>query len=109
MKRENAGSWNSGLKRIKFEMPILRNSKTVKINVDFFGIYKKYWVEEVPEGRQQRATSLLGAATPLAAPRGLVGSQLALWLPPFATRRVSIWKKTGGGFSEDPSPPRGGT
>ena len=38
--------------------------KAVKINVDFFGIYKKYWAEEVPEGRQQEATSLLGAAYP---------------------------------------------
>ena len=28
----------------------------VKINVDFFGIYNKYWAKEVPEGRQQGAT-----------------------------------------------------
>ena len=46
-----------------------------------FRIYKKYWAEEVPEGRQQVATSLLGAATPLDAPRGLVGSLLAHWPP----------------------------
>ena len=58
----------------------------------FFGIYKKYWAEEVPQGRQQVATSLLGAATPLAAPRGLVGTQLALWRPPFAIRRVCLEK-----------------
>ena len=42
--------------------------KAVKINVDFFGIYKKYWAEEVPEGRQGVATSLHGATTPQAAP-----------------------------------------
>ena len=55
--------------------------KAVKINVDFLGIYKKYWAEEVREERNQGATSLVGAATPLAAPRGLVGSLLAHWLP----------------------------
>ena len=65
----------------------------MKINVDFFGIYKKYWAEEVPEGRQQGTTSLLGAATTLAVPRGLVGSLLALSLPSFAIRRVSFQKK----------------
>ena len=42
--------------------------KAVKINVDFFGIYKKYWAEGMPEGRQLVATSLLGAATTLATP-----------------------------------------
>ena len=46
-----------------------------------FGIYKKYWAEEVPEGREQVARSLVGAATPLAAPRGLLGSLLAHWPP----------------------------
>ena len=75
----------------------------------YFGIYKKYWAEEVPKGRQQEATSLLGAASPLDAPRGLVGSQLALWPPSFATRRVSFYKKSRGGFSEDSPLPQGGT
>ena len=45
------------------------------------GIYKKYRAEEVPEERNQGATSVVGVATPPAAPRGLVGSLLAHYPP----------------------------
>ena len=91
-------------------MPILPNSKSRENQRGLFWEYiKKYWAEEVPEERNQGTTSLVGAATPLTAPRGLVGSLLAHWLPSSATRRVSVWKKSGRGFSEDSSPPRGGT
>ena len=82
-------------------MPILRNSKTREINDDFFGIYKKYWAEEVPEGRQQGATSLLGGATPwprlggLWAPCWPTGPPLLLY-GGFRSR-----KKSRGGFREE--------
>ena len=82
MKRENAGSWNSSLKKEQvWDTYSAQLQKPWKSTSIFFGIYKKYWAEEVPKGRQQEATSLLGVASPLAAPRGLVGSHLALWLP----------------------------
>jgi hypothetical protein len=35
---------------------------------NYFGIYKKYWRKEIPEGTHQVATSNLGAATPLVVP-----------------------------------------
>ena len=50
--------------------------------------------EEVPQGSYHEATSLPGAAYPLAAPRWLVGPLLPLWLPSFAIRRVSFQKKS---------------
>ena len=69
----------------------------VKISGDFFPIYQKYWAEEVPEGHQGVPTSLHGAATPQAAPWGLVGSPLAHWPPSFVLWRVSSRKKNQGG------------
>ena len=47
----------------KVEIPILHNYKRRKNQRGFFRIYKNYWAEEVPEGRQGVATSLHGAAT----------------------------------------------
>ena len=51
------------------------------------------------EGRQGLATSLLGATTPLAAPRGLVGTQLALWPPLLLYEGFRLEKNQGGAFS----------
>ena len=65
MKRENAGSWNSGMKVEQvwdtYYAQLQTPWKSTKI---FFPIYKKYWAEEVPEGGHQEATSLLHAAYP---------------------------------------------
>ena len=67
MKRENAGSWNSGLEK-----------------EHVFGIYKKYWANKVPEGGHQRTTRVEGAPYPLGTPPDLVGPWQAsgahLWL-----------------------------
>jgi hypothetical protein len=64
-KRENAGSWNSGLEKEQVgdtysaQLQKPRNSTEI-----YFGIYKKYWAKKLLEGTYQVATSLVGAPTP---------------------------------------------
>ena len=66
MKRENAGSWNSGPKRSKSEILILHNSKCLEtLWRIFFGIYKTYWANKQQKGTHQVATSLGGTPYPL--------------------------------------------
>ena len=59
--------------------------------------------EEVPKGSHQEATSLLGTAYPLVAPRGLVGSHLALCPPLFCYKKgfvpEKIKRRLFGGFA----------
>ena len=75
MKRENAGSWNSGPKKEQvWDTYFAQLEKPRKSMRNYFGFYKKYWAEEVQEGSHQEATSLPGATR--GAPGGLVGSQL---------------------------------
>ena len=92
MKRENAGSWNFGLEKEQvWEAYSAQLQNPWKSTWIFLGIYKKYWAEEVPEGRQQVATSLLGASTPWPRLGGL-------WAPPgarVALLRASIFDKSG--------------
>ena len=81
-KRENAGSWNSGLKKEQVgdtysaQLQKPRNSTEI-----YFGIKKKYWAKKLLEGTYQVATSLVGAPTPQGAPSGLVGPLLLLRHP----------------------------
>ena len=94
MKRENVGSWNSHLKKESVWHSYSAQLQTPwKSTRNYFGIYKKYWTEEVPEGSHQEATSLRGATYPLVAARWLVGPMLPLWLPSFSIRRVLFQKK----------------
>ena len=54
---------------------------------NYFGIYKKYWANKVPEGTHQVATSLGGA------PLGLVGPLTGLRCPSSAIWWDFTWKK----------------
>ena len=63
MKRENAGSWNSGLKEEQvWDTYSTQLQNPWKSTGNYFEFYEKYWEEEVPEGSHQEATSLPGAA-----------------------------------------------
>ena len=51
MKRENAGSWNSGLEKEQIlETYSAQLQKSWNFTENIFGIYKKYWVNKEPEG-----------------------------------------------------------
>ena len=65
LKRENTGSWNSGLE--KEQVWVLYSAQLQmpwKSTWTFFGFYKKYWAKEVSEGSNQGPTSLVAAAYP---------------------------------------------
>ena len=74
LKRENSGSWNSGLEK---EQILVHYSAHLqmpwKVTWIFSGLYKKYWAKELPEGGHQGPTSLPTATTPLVAQGRLVG------------------------------------
>ena len=64
LKRENSGSWNSGLEKEQILVHYSAHLQmTWKVTWIFLGLYKKYWAKEVPEGSYQGPTSLV-AATP---------------------------------------------
>ena len=65
MKRENAGSWNYGLEKEQiWETYSAQLQKSWKVTKNYFGIYKKYWAKEIPEGTHQEVTSQGGAPYP---------------------------------------------
>ena len=76
MKRENAGSWNSGL-----EMEHILETYSAQLQKSWncmeisFGIYKKYWVMKAPQGGHQSATRVEGAPYP----PGRAPASRALW------------------------------
>ena len=63
LKRENSGSWNSGLEK---EQILVHYSAHLqmpwKVTWNFLGLYKKYWTKEVPEGGHQGAVPEPGVA-----------------------------------------------
>ena len=67
IKRENAGSWDSGLEKEQiletYSAQLQKSWNSTKV---IFGNNKKYWAEEIPEGGQTLATRV--GARPL--PRG---------------------------------------
>ena len=76
MKRENAGSWNSGLEKeqiLETYSAQLQNSRNFTEN--YFVIYKKYWAKKVPEGGHQPATRVEDAPYPPGR------APLTLWAP----------------------------
>ena len=69
MKRENVGSWNSGLEKEQIlEAYSAQLQKSRKFTENNFGIYKKYWAKKIPYGTHQVATSLGACPTPQGAP-----------------------------------------
>ena len=57
MKRENAGSWNSGLEKEQIlETYSAQLQKSWNFTEVIFGVYKKYWAKKIPEGAHTLAT-----------------------------------------------------
>ena len=72
MKRENAGSWNSGLEKEQilktYSAQLQKSWNSTKV---IFRNNKKYWAEEIPEGPHTLATRVGARPTPLGAPPAL--------------------------------------
>ena len=69
MKRENAGSWDSGLEKEQiletYSAQLQKSWNSTKV---IFGINKNYWAEEVPEGATHRPRGWGARPTPWARP-----------------------------------------
>ena len=80
MKRENAGSWNSGLEKEQIlETYSAQLQKSWNSREVIFGIYKKYWAKKIPEGAHTLATRV-GARPPASwAPWWPSGAHLLLY------------------------------
>ena len=64
IRRENAGSWNSGLEKEQIlETYSTQLQKSWNFTEARFGIYKKYWRKNQPEGAHTLATRVGGAPT----------------------------------------------
>ena len=87
MKRENAGSWNSGLKREQIlETYSAQLQKSWNFTEAVFGINKKYWRKNQPEGATHHPRGW-GRAPCLVVPlAGLRCPSSAIW-------SLSPWKK----------------
>ena len=69
MKRENAGSWNSGLEKEQIlETYSAQLQKSWNSTEVIFGNNKKYWAKKIPEGAHTLATRVGARPTPLGAP-----------------------------------------
>ena len=95
MKRENAGSWNSGLEKEQIlETYSAQLQKSWNFTEIIFGIYKKYWAKKAPEGGHQPATRVEGAPYPLGTPPDLVGPMWPLPLIPAPIHSFFLQKKS---------------
>ena len=69
MKRENAGSWNSGLEKEQiletYSAQLQKSWNSTKV---IFGNNKKYWAEEIRQGGHHLPTRVGGAPSPQGAP-----------------------------------------
>ena len=69
IRRENAGSWNSGLEKEQiletYSAQLQKSWNSTKV---IFGNNKKYWAEEISEGAHTLATRVGGAPYPQGAP-----------------------------------------
>ena len=71
MKRENAGSWNSGLEKEQIlETYSAQLQKSWNFTEDVFKIYKKYSAEEIHQGGHTLPTRVGARPTPLGTPPG---------------------------------------
>ena len=103
MKRENAGSWDSGLEKEQilktYSAQLQKSWNSMGI---IFRIYKKYWAKEVLEGAIHRPRGWARAPC-------LVGPLVALRCPSSAIWSLSPWQKSEASFGDETPPPRGGT
>ena len=90
MKRENIGSWNSGLEKEQiletYSAQLQKSWNSTKV---IFGNNKKYWAEEILEGTHTLGTRVGGGRTPL--PRGPpVGPPVPIfcYMKSFARRKI---------------------
>ena len=75
MKRENPGSWNSGLEKEQIlETYSAQLQKSWNFTEVIFRINKKYWAKKLPEGGHTLAMRVGGTPYPL--PRGPPGGPL---------------------------------
>ena len=81
IKRENAGSWNSGLKEEQIlETYSAQLQKYWNFTGACFRIYKKYWAKEVPKGGHPPSTRVGARPTPVSwAPWQASGAHLWLY------------------------------
>ena len=88
IRRENAGSWNSGLEKEQIlETYSAQLQKSWNYTEDIFKIYKKYWAEEIPEGTHTLGTRV--GARPL--PRGPPGGPpvaIFCYMKSFVRRKI---------------------
>ena len=104
MKRENAGSWNSGLEKEQIlETYSAQLQKSWNSTEVIFGNNKKYWAKEIPKGAHTLATRVGGAPPALWAPWWPSGAHLLLY-EVFRPR-----KKSYASLRDETPPPRGGT
>ena len=94
MKRENAGSWDSGLEKEQIlETYSAQLQKSWNSTEVIFGINNKYWAEEIPEGATHRPWGWGRALPSWARPPWLVGPLVALRCPSSAIWILLPWKK----------------
>ena len=79
MKRENVGSWNSGLEKEQIlETYSTQFRKSWNFTESHLGINKKYWAKKAPEGGHPPSTRVGAAPYPLGTPP----VSWAPWRPP---------------------------
>ena len=94
IRRENAGSWNSGLEKEQIlETYSAQLQKSWNSTGVIFRIYKKYWAKEAPEGGHTLSTRVGAHPTPWACPC-LVGPLAGLRCPSSAIWGLLPWKKS---------------
>ena len=93
MKRDNAGSWDSGLEKEQIlETYSTQLQKSRNFTEVIFRIYKKYWAQEVPEGGHTLPTRVGDAPYPPGVPPYLVDPLVALRCPSSAIWSPSLRK-----------------
>ena len=85
MKRENTGSWDSGMEKEQIlETYSAQLQKSRNFTEAIFGINKKYWRKNQPEGGHPPSTRVGGAPFPPRRAPCLVGPLTALRWPSYA-------------------------
>ena len=105
MKRENAGSWDSGLEKEQIlETYSAQLQKSWNSTEVIFGINKNYGVKKIPEGAHTLAMRVGGAPYPLSC-----GPPCRPPVPIFCYMKSFTLEKSKASFRDGTPPPRGGT
>ena len=96
MKREDPGSWSSGLEKEQIlETYSAHLQKPWNSTGVIFKIYKKYWAKKVSEGGHPPSTRVGGAPTPTGRAPKLLAPLVGLRCPSSATSSLLPWKNRG--------------